>query len=83
MQLANEINARRILDEYDIFNGLFSSPIFMGVIIITAGLQAIIINFLGAFFKVSEPLATSILGTPPIPQQRLCCCRAGAGELGP
>lgn len=52
MQLANEINARRIFDEYDIFSNLHRSPIFCAVIVITAGLQAIIINFLGAFFKV-------------------------------
>jgi Ca2+-transporting ATPase len=51
-QVANEINARRINDEYNVFEGLTKSPIFMGVIIITMGLQAIIINFLGIFFVV-------------------------------
>jgi hypothetical protein len=32
--------------------GLYKEPIFLAVIIITLGLQAIIINFLGTFFKV-------------------------------
>lgn len=57
-QIFNEINARRINDEYTIFHGLFSNPIFVGVIIITIGFQVIIINvpFVNTkFFKV-EPL---------------------------
>lgn len=52
MQIFNEICCRRINDEYDFFSGLLTSPIFMAVIAITVGLQAIIINFLGLFFKV-------------------------------
>jgi hypothetical protein len=52
LQVANEINARRINDEYNVFEGLTKSPIFMGVIVITMGLQAIIMNFLGMFFVV-------------------------------
>ncbi|KAG2453047.1 hypothetical protein HYH02_002382 [Chlamydomonas schloesseri] len=54
-QVANEVNARRINDEYDIFAGLFTNWIFMAVLAITMGAQAIIINFLGMFFKV-QPL---------------------------
>ncbi|KAG2490086.1 hypothetical protein HYH03_011392 [Edaphochlamys debaryana] len=54
-QVANEINARRINDEYNMFEGFFDNWIFIFVIAITMGLQAIIINFLGMFFKV-EPL---------------------------
>ncbi|GLI62465.1 hypothetical protein VaNZ11_005095 [Volvox africanus] len=54
-QVANEINARRINDEYNIFEGFFNNWIFLAIIAITMGLQAIIINFLGLFFKV-EPL---------------------------
>ncbi|PNH10333.1 Calcium-transporting ATPase PAT1 [Tetrabaena socialis] len=54
-KVANEINSRRINDEYDIFSGFFSNWIFVAIIAITMGLQAIIINFLGVIFKV-EPL---------------------------
>jgi len=53
IQVFNEICSRRIHDEYDFFSGLITNPIFMAVLIITVGLQAIIINFLGMFFKVS------------------------------
>jgi Ca2+-transporting ATPase len=52
LQLFNEICCRRINDEYDFFAGLLRSKIFMAVIVITCALQAIIINFLGKFFKV-------------------------------
>lgn len=38
-QVANEINARRINDEYDIFSGLFTNWIFMAVLAITMGAQ--------------------------------------------
>ncbi|GLC46005.1 ATF/CREB activator [Pleodorina starrii] len=54
-QVANEINARRINDEYNIFEGFFGNWIFITVITLTMGFQAIIINLLGMFFKV-EPL---------------------------
>ena len=52
MQIFNEICSRRIEDEYDFFAGLYKSPIFIGVLIATFGLQAIIMNFMGLFFKV-------------------------------
>ena len=53
-QVFNEICSRRINDEYDFFAGLITSPTFMSVLIITVGLQALIINVMGIFFKVSE-----------------------------
>lgn len=34
-----QINARRINDELNVFKDLHKSPIFLGVLIITAGLQ--------------------------------------------
>jgi hypothetical protein len=38
-QIFNEICSRRIKDEYDFFVGLFDTPIFPSVIVITAGAQ--------------------------------------------
>ena len=53
MQVANEINSRRINDELTIFSGIHKSPIFMAVIVITCGFQSLIIYTpLGRFFKV-------------------------------
>ena len=52
-QVANEINSRRINDELTIFSGLHRSPIFVAVLIITCGFQALIIYTpMGIFFKV-------------------------------
>lgn len=44
MQVFNEINSRKILDEYNIFAGIHKSPIFLGVLAITAVLQVIIVQ---------------------------------------
>lgn len=70
--MANEINARRINDELNVFDGILSSPIFLAVILITALFQAIIINFLGFFFKVvplnwTEWLVTMAIGAGAFP----------------
>jgi Ca2+-transporting ATPase len=56
MQLFNEINARRINDEYDVFRGIFRTWIFPSVWIITVGLQVVImvVEPVGNIFKV-EP----------------------------
>jgi len=54
MQLFNELNARKIADEYNIFEGLFSSPIFFGVIATTTLLQIIIVQTpVSTIFKIT------------------------------
>ena len=54
-QIFNEINSRKIGDEYNIFEGLFTSKIFMGVLGITTILQIIIMTTpLADFFKVDS-----------------------------
>jgi len=53
LQVANEVNARRIKDELNMFQGLHRSPIFLAVLAITLGLQAVIMQTpVGRFFKV-------------------------------
>merc|ERR1712146_528367 len=49
MQVFNEFNARFLENELNIFKGLFTNPIFWGVIVITVVLQAIIVEF-GSYF---------------------------------
>jgi hypothetical protein len=39
LQLLNEVNSRRINDELNVFEGIHKSPIFLGVLLVTAGLQ--------------------------------------------
>jgi Ca2+-transporting ATPase len=70
--VANEVNARRINDELNVFSGLFVSPIFMSVLLLTGLFQALIMNFLGSFFKVvplnwQEWLVTMAIGAGAFP----------------
>eukprot|EP00889_Picochlorum_renovo_P005022 jgi/Picre1/32052/NNA_007400.t1 len=58
MQLFNEINARRINDELNVFSGILTNYIFMSVWILTVVFQVIIMVIapVGNIFKV-EPLS--------------------------
>ncbi|XP_030494247.1 calcium-transporting ATPase 4, plasma membrane-type [Cannabis sativa] len=47
-QVFNEINSRDI-EKINIFHGMFSSWVFIGVMFITVAFQVIIVEFLGAF----------------------------------
>jgi hypothetical protein len=54
-QIFNLVNSRRINDEYNVFEGLHKSTLFLIILAVIIFCQAMIINFLGYFFKV-EPL---------------------------
>jgi len=54
-QLFNEINARRIYDEMNIFSNFFNNPIFIGVMIFTLGAQYLIVQY-GGEFTATHPL---------------------------
>ncbi|KAL7719656.1 Calcium-transporting ATPase [Entamoeba marina] len=51
-QIFNEVNSRRVNGEMDIFNGLFTNYIFVGIEIIQIVVQVIIVVFLGSTFGV-------------------------------
>ncbi|XP_076344355.1 plasma membrane calcium-transporting ATPase 2-like isoform X3 [Tachypleus tridentatus] len=53
MTLFNEINARKIHGERNIFEGLFTNPIFYSILITTFGAQIIIVQFGGYAFSTS------------------------------
>ncbi|KAM9576765.1 plasma membrane calcium-transporting ATPase 3 isoform 1-T1 [Trichechus inunguis] len=71
MQLFNEINARKIHGERNVFDGIFSNPIFCTIVLGTFGIQIIIVQFGGKPFSCS-PLST---------EQWLWCLFVGFGEL--
>ncbi|KAL9656250.1 hypothetical protein ABK040_007865 [Willaertia magna] len=48
-QLFNELNSRKINNEWNIFQSLHKSIMFILIFILTGGLQAIIVQFLGRF----------------------------------
>eukprot|EP00803_Ostreobium_quekettii_P006058 evm.model.scf_144.7 EVM.evm.TU.scf_144.7 scf_144:78288-87675(-) len=54
MQVFNEVNSRKIADEYNFVSGIFTSKIFVGVLVVTVVLQIIIMTTpFGDFFRVN------------------------------
>eukprot|EP01084_Bolivina_argentea_P047034 86648_1 len=49
MQIFNEINARKVNNERNVFQGIFTNPIFWLIIIISIAAQIILIELLGEF----------------------------------
>ncbi|KAM8934858.1 plasma membrane calcium-transporting ATPase 3 isoform 3-T3 [Pelodytes ibericus] len=71
MQLFNEINARKIHGERNVFDGIFANPIFCSIVLGTFGVQIIIVQFGGKPFSCA----------PLNAQQWLWCLFVGVGEL--
>uniref|UniRef100_A0A8D0A5S5 Calcium-transporting ATPase n=1 Tax=Sander lucioperca TaxID=283035 RepID=A0A8D0A5S5_SANLU len=71
MQLFNEINARKIHGERNVFEGIYRNPIFCSVVLGTFVLQIIIVQFGG------KPFSCTALTI----DQWLWCVFIGVGEL--
>ncbi|XP_051758193.1 plasma membrane calcium-transporting ATPase 3a isoform X6 [Ctenopharyngodon idella] len=71
MQLFNEINARKIHGERNVFDGIFSNPIFCSIVLGTFAIQVVIVQFGG------KPFSCSPLNV----EQWLWCLFVGMGEL--
>ncbi|XP_074990869.1 plasma membrane calcium-transporting ATPase 3 [Calonectris borealis] len=71
MQLFNEINARKIHGERNVFDGVFANPIFCSIVLGTFAIQIVIVQFGGKPFSCS-PLSA---------EQWLWCLFVGVGEL--
>ncbi|KDO33671.1 calcium-translocating P-type ATPase [Saprolegnia parasitica CBS 223.65] len=71
LQLFNEVNARRIHDELNVFEGFFSNKLYIGISVLQAALQVIIVQFGGLPFKC-KPLSST---------QWLICLGIGAASL--
>ncbi|XP_052635240.1 LOW QUALITY PROTEIN: plasma membrane calcium-transporting ATPase 3 [Harpia harpyja] len=71
MQLFNEINARKIHGERNVFDGIFANPIFCSIVLGTFAIQIVIVQFGGKPFSCS-PLSA---------EQWLWCLFVGVGEL--
>jgi Ca2+ transporting ATPase len=54
MQLFNEFNARSLLGEFNVFKGVLRNPLFCGILLSTAGLQVVMVQFGGNAMHVSE-----------------------------
>ncbi|XP_051946908.1 plasma membrane calcium-transporting ATPase 3b isoform X2 [Xyrauchen texanus] len=71
MQLFNEINARKIHGERNVFDGIFANPIFCSIVLGTFGMQIVIVQFGGKPFSCA----------PLNMEQWLWCLFVGVGEL--
>lgn len=95
-QVMNEINARRINDEYNVFEGMHKSPIFLGVLLVTLALQVCAGGGGGgrgacrrvwSMFWVQGALAACVSGwvCPHCTHKRMACvtCDLPAPQLSP
>ncbi|KAM9785677.1 plasma membrane calcium-transporting ATPase 3b isoform 3-T3 [Neosynchiropus ocellatus] len=71
MQLFNEINARKIHGERNVFDGIFSNPIFCSIVLGTFAVQIVIVQWGG------KPFSCAPLNV----EQWLWCLFVGVGEL--
>ncbi|XP_054883505.1 plasma membrane calcium-transporting ATPase 2 isoform X3 [Poeciliopsis prolifica] len=71
MQLFNEINARKIHGERNVFEGIFRNPIFCSIVFGTFAIQIVIVQFGGKPFSC-QPLSL---------EKWLWCVFLGLGEL--
>ncbi|KAG7477330.1 hypothetical protein MATL_G00068460 [Megalops atlanticus] len=71
MQLFNEINARKIHGERNVFDGIFGNPIFCSIVVGTFGVQIVIVQYGG------KPFSCAPLNV----EQWLWCLFVGVGEL--
>ncbi|XP_031422337.1 plasma membrane calcium-transporting ATPase 3 isoform X2 [Clupea harengus] len=71
MQLFNEINARKIHGERNVFDGMFRNPIFCSIVFGTFAMQFVIVQWGGKPFSCA----------PLNAEQWLWCLFVGVGEL--
>uniref|UniRef100_A0A3P8TGN5 Calcium-transporting ATPase n=1 Tax=Amphiprion percula TaxID=161767 RepID=A0A3P8TGN5_AMPPE len=80
MQLFNEINARKIHGERNVFDGIFSNPIFCSIVLGTFAVQIVIVQWGGKPFSCAplNLLWGQVIAT--VPTERLPCLKeAGLG----
>jgi Ca2+-transporting ATPase len=53
IQIFNEINCRKINDEINVFKGIFTNWIFVGIIVFTAIVQVVFVQIGGNFFSTT------------------------------
>ncbi|KAL6077712.1 putative Plasma membrane calcium-transporting ATPase 1 [Balamuthia mandrillaris] len=53
MQVFNEINSRKVNDEWNVFAGIFTNWLFLGVLLITVVLQTILVQFGGEALRTT------------------------------
>ncbi|EFJ47877.1 hypothetical protein VOLCADRAFT_60940 [Volvox carteri f. nagariensis] len=72
MQLFNQLNCRRVRDEFDVLEGLTAHPLFLAIVAGEAVMQYFIVQYGGEAFST----------TPLTAAQWALCCGLGAASLG-
>ena len=73
MQLFNEVNCRKLKGEFNVFKGMLRNPLFCGILMVTAGLQILIVEFGSLAFRVADDGLNG--------EQWALCLVLGAGSL--
>lgn len=87
MQLFNEVNARSTRFEHGVWRGIARSPLFLGVVGVTAALQVVIVELGGTFFRTA-PLGAELwvgsvlLGAAMLPVGMLLRAAGRAAAFG-
>jgi len=78
MQLFNEINCRNLKGEFNVFAGMLNNPLFCSILLITAVLQVVIVQFTSEAFRVAKGgldgemwLISILLGLGSLPVQQI------------
>jgi magnesium-transporting ATPase (P-type) len=79
-QVFNEINARSIGDEVNVFKGLFHNPVFLQIIAFTVCAQYGLVEYGGDFVKTvglshEQWIKCAILGSLSLPLGEFCCLK--------
>jgi hypothetical protein len=53
LQIFNEISCRKVHNEINVFSGILTNSLFLGILVFTAAGQALIVEFGGDAFKVT------------------------------
>ncbi|KAF4726889.1 hypothetical protein FOZ63_016677, partial [Perkinsus olseni] len=95
MQLTNQINARKLYHQWNLFGGITRSPLLIAIVSVEFVLQVLIVQFGGEWFKTksldwSEWAMCLVLGLGSFPMQYLIillarasrhCCRRISPEM--
>ncbi|KAF3859906.1 hypothetical protein F7725_000161 [Dissostichus mawsoni] len=84
MQLFNEINARKIHGERNVFDGIFANPIFCTIVLGTFAVQIVIVQWEGSPSAVLLSTWSSGSGViATVPTERLPCLKEAGMNLDP
>lgn len=88
VQLFNELNCRSLTNDWNVLRGLHRTPLFAGVVVVSAGVQALLVEFGGVFMKTSGLTGAHwayslLMGAVVLPLGVVMRCVRGQTARGP